>query len=303
MFMAYYVAYFIIPGLFAKKKYLWFILLLIIGIYLISILQRILVVYVAEQVILSAPYTRESIFEILTDLKHLLVYSISFFYVTVVFLFVKYFINYIKIQQTGLMLGKAKAESDLKALRSQLNPHFLFNTLNNIYTLSLENSNKTPELIAKLAGILDHILYRCNTKLVSISSEIDLLKSYITLEKLRYDDRLKIKFTRNIENDTQIPPLILLSLTENAFKHGAGEDSGYPEIDIEVVQKNHVFIFKISNTTFKDYDTNHLDAIGLANIKKQLDLLYPNKYIFKTEKIINIFTAYLEINQKQMNES
>jgi LytS/YehU family sensor histidine kinase len=114
-------------------------------------------------------------------------------------------------------------------LKTQLNPHFLFNTLNNIYVLSLENSEKTQKSIEKLSKILDHVLFRCNTKYVSLSSEIELLENYIELEKLRYDDRLQINFNNHIEQDVKIAPLILLSLVENAFKHGAGEDSVSPK--------------------------------------------------------------------------
>lgn len=303
IFMAYYIACFIIPGLFIKKKYVLFTLFLLIGTYLYSSLLRILVIHIAEPFLRTSPFSQESIIEILTDFRQLLIYSVSFFSVSLVFLFVKFLVNYIRIKEEGLMLDKERAEAELKALRSQLHPHFLFNTLNNIYTLSLENSNKTPESIAKLAGILDHILYRCNTKFILLSSEIELLKNYISLEKLRYDDRLKINFTTSIENDTQIPPLILLSLTENAFKHGAGEDSVSPEIDIIIAQKDCQFTFKISNTIAKDYQRDNLEAIGLANIVKQLDLLYPGCYKFETEKKTNRFMAYLEINQKQANEN
>jgi LytS/YehU family sensor histidine kinase len=97
--------------------------------------------------------------------------------------------------------------------------------------------------------------------------------------------------------------LILLSLTENAFKHGAGEDSGSPEIVIDVIQKDCLFAFKISNTISKDYNSNNTEAIGLANIVKQMDLLYPGRYKFETEKKLNRFMAYLEINQEQGNEN
>lgn len=296
--MAYYIAYFIIPGFFTKKMKVWFIIFLILGTYLISALQRILVVHLAEPFLRAPPNKQESIREILTDIITLFYYSISFFSVSLVFLFVKFFVNYIKIQEEGLKLDKEKAEAELKALKSQLNPHFLFNTLNNIYTLSIENSPKTPESIEKLSGILDHILYKCNGKYVSLSSEIELLKNYIALEKLRYDDRLKVIFTVNIENDVQIPPLILLSLAENAFKHGAGEDSGSPEMTIDIIQKGCLFNFKISNTISKDYQSNNFEAIGLANIIKQLDLLYPGHYKFETEKITNRFLVCLEINQR-----
>lgn len=297
--MAYYIAYFIIPGFFKKRKKVWFLGAFLIGTYLISALQRILVVHIAEPLLRAPGNPQESIREILTDLVTLLYYSISFFSVSLIFLFVKFFVNYIRIKEDGLKLDKEKAEAELKTLRTQLHPHFLFNTLNNIYALSLENSSKTPELIAKLSEILDHMLYKCNGNYVALSGEVELLRNYITLEKLRYDDRLKVNFSNLLENDIQIPPLILLSLTENAFKHGAGEDSGSPEINIDICQKKGVFTFKISNTISKDYYSNNPKAIGLSNISKQLALLYPGCHKFETEKKNNLFTVELEINQNK----
>ncbi len=298
--MSYYLAYFVIPVFLLQKRYLPFVLFLIAGTYLISSFGRILVVYVAESFIHTPPFEQESIQEILTDIKTLFYhYIISFYSVALIFLFIKYFISYNKVKEEGLKLDKEMAEAELKALRSQLNPHFLFNTLNNIYALSLENSPKTPESIEKLSGILDHILYNCNGKSVWLSSEIELLKNYIALEKLRYDDRLKVNFITNIANDIQILPLILLSLTENAFKHGAGEDCGSPKIDIDISQKEGRFRFKISNTISRDYQGNNAQGIGLANIVKQLDLLYRGNYKFETENKNNLFTVELEINQNQ----
>lgn len=296
--MSYYLAYFIIPRFILKKKYILSIVFLLIGTYLISSLGRVLLVHVGEDFIKTGPFEKESILEILTDIRTLFYkYIISFYSVALVFLFIKYFISYNKIKEEGLKLDKEKAEAELKALKSQLNPHFLFNTLNNIYTLSIENSPKTPESIEKLSGILDHILYKCNGKYVSLSSEIELLKNYIALEKLRYDDRLKVIFTVNIENDIKIPPLILLSLTENAFKHGAGEDSGSPKIAIDIIQKGCKFTFEITNTISKDLHDNNLKSIGLTNIIKQLDLLYPGCYKLQTKKEVKKFTVCLEIDQ------
>lgn len=296
--MSYYLAYFIIPKFILKKKYILFVLFLLAGTYLISSLGRILVVHVGEKYILYRPFEPNSIVEILTDIKTLFYhYIISFYSVALVFLFIKYFISYNRIKEERLKLDKEKAEAELNALKSQLNPHFLFNTLNNIYALSLDNSPKAPESIEKLSGILDHILYKCKGKFVLLSSEIELLKNYIALEKLRYDERLKVTFITNTESDIKIPPLILLSLVENAFKHGAGEDSGSPEIDINIIQKDGLFTFEISNTISKDYQNNNPKAIGLSNIIKQLDLLYPGRCKFETEKKKNMFKVCLEINQ------
>jgi len=129
-------------------------------------------------------------------------------------------------KQKTLQIDKEKIETELNLLKAQLNPHFLFNTLNNIYVLALENSSKTAYSIEKLSEILDYILYRCTDKYSSLKAEVKMLENYIELEKLRYDDRLRVTLKKQIEKDIAIAPLILLSFVENAFKHGAGEDSG-----------------------------------------------------------------------------
>lgn len=211
-------------------------------------------------------------------------------------MFVKYFLSYKLAKENELKHNTEKVASELKTLKAQLNPHFLFNTLNNIYVLSLENSPQTPKSIEKLSSILDHVLYRCNSKFVSLESEINLLENYIDLEKLRYDERLQITFNTSIEKKGEIAPLILLSLVENAFKHGAGEDSGSPKIDISIYNSTNEFKFVISNTVAVQQDISNREAIGLKNIKKQLELIYANQFSLEVDTSNSIFTVTLIIN-------
>jgi len=202
-------------------------------------------------------------------------------------------VTFLDINRKSLSIQKEKTAAELKALKSQLNPHFLFNTLNNIYSLSLDNSPKTSESIGKLSEILDYILYRCDSKFVPLDNEIKLLENYIDLEKLRYDDRLQVTFQKQVESNVQIAPLVLLSLVENAFKHGAGEDGGSPIIYISLTAKQNLFTFVITNSLSETLTEKPKSAIGLENIKKQLDLLYPNTYQLKIEKQANLFTVTL----------
>lgn len=293
---SYFFAYYVIPNFLLKKKYVLSVLLFVIGVYVFSVLDRIMVVHVGETLVRTPPFRQEPILEILTDWKKLLAhYAPSLLLVMSVFLFVKYFIDYRKIKERDLLLSKEKSESELKVLKAQLNPHFLFNTLNNIYSLSLSNSPKTPTSIGKLSEMLDYVLYSSNTKLVLLSNEIKLIENYIELEKLRYDSRLKVVLINNVEKEINIPPLILLSLVENAFKHGAGEDSGSPEIKMEFLSLDNSFMFKISNTTPKNYVLEK-ESIGLSNVRKQLDLIYQNQYSLTIENKGNKFTVILKIN-------
>ena len=291
----YFFAYYLIPQFVFRKRYVYSLLLFIAATYIFPAMARILTVHVGEALVRARPFEQESFQEIFTDIGKLcfsylpVVYTVSF-----QFLFVKYFFDYKRTKDNELLLSKEKAEVELKTLKAQLNPHFLFNTLNNIYSLALDNSPKTPLAIGKLSEILDHILYKCNDNLMPLSGEVNLLQNYIALEKLRYDERLEVVFATDIEKDLLIPPLILLSLVENAFKHGAGEDSGSPKIAIAIKSSPRHFRAEISNTVSSDYVVRQ-ERIGLSNIRKQLDLICAGRYQMETYLSSGLFKVILAI--------
>ncbi len=272
---SYFLAYWLVPTYLFSKKYVQFIIYGLVSAYIICVFSRILMVHGAEPLFRVQPFHQEPVLEILTDWRKLIkgyffnIYSIAF-----LFLFVKLSMERVEEQS----LTKEKTAIELKMLKAQLNPHFLFNTLNNIYSLSVINSPKTSESIGKLSEILDYVLYRCDQKYVPLSGEISLLENYIALERLRYDERLEVSFTHNVSSQTRIAPLILLSIVENAFKHGAGEDAGSPKITIHLIQKEDMLTFMVFNTTTNQSQENSSGAIGLGNIKKQLELLYPKTH-------------------------
>lgn len=203
--------------------------------------------------------------------------------------------NYYKQQKKIATLLEQKKTSELNALKNQLNPHFLFNTLNNLYTLALKKSNKTPEVIAKLSEILDYMLYQCKDNFVSIHNEVILLNNYITLEKIRYGKRLDVKFTHSIDHDIKIAPLLLLTLVENAFKHGVSQEIDVATIKIEIQTQPNSITFNIENTKPKHTLIKSRKGIGLQNIKKQLELLYPNNYILNINEKEHTFSVTLKI--------
>lgn len=297
MILAYFIAYLIIPKLMTAKNYGFVIVYFLAGSYLITVFTRATGIYILEPLVRKPPFEKEPLIEILLDVPWLVEeYFIHNFTIACIFGFCKLVKEQYLAQQKTLLLEKEKTETELKVLKTQLNPHFLFNTLNNIYSLSMVSSPVTSKSIAGLSEILDHVLYRCNGTYVSLSSEINLLHNYIGLEKLRYSDRLQVDFRHQIDIDTPIAPLILLSLTENAFKHGAGEDIGHPVINIALSLENHHFKFAISNTFVKAPQQHVSDRIGLNNIRKQLDLIYGKNYDFNISADRDIFTVALTIN-------
>ncbi|PKV51075.1 histidine kinase [Aquimarina sp. MAR_2010_214] len=293
---SYSLTYILVPKFIYTKKYVRFTILMLLSAYIFSALSRVLIVHVAEPLVRIPPFTQETVAQIFLDVKFLMAhYFPSIYIAALIFLAVQFIVDISKVKQQNLLLEKEKVGAELKMLKTQLHPHFLFNTLNNIYMLSLDNSPKTPESISKLSEILDYVLYRCNTKFVSVTNEISFLENYIALEKLRYDDRLQVTFNTSLEKDIEIAPLILLPLVENAFKHGAGEDSGSPKIDISISYQDTIFTFVVANSIANSTQEGVKESIGLNNIKQQLDLIYPNGYILNIDEKESLFTVTLEL--------
>jgi len=294
---SYFLTYWVVPQFFFQKKYLVTLSGFIAGSYLICALARFLVVRVAEPLAGIAPNAFETNREILTNLSKLFyVYFFSIFSLAFVFMFIKLLKDQLDIQKRALTLEKQKAEAELKSLKTQLNPHFLFNTLNNIYSLSLSNSSVTSDSIARLSEILDYILYQCNSLTVPVSGEIALLKNYIALERLRYDERLSVKFNVEQQHDIPIAPLVLLTIVENAFKHGAGNDAGSPVIEIDLHAAINSFTFRVANSFYPKQTMVQAERIGLPNLRQQLELIYPGRHNLQITKNKNLFVVELNIN-------
>jgi two-component system LytT family sensor kinase len=193
-------------------------------------------------------------------------------------------------------LLKEKLETELKFLRNQTNPHFLFNTLNNIYALALRKSDETPGFVLKLSKLLHFMLYGSGKTSITIGDEMKILDDYIELEKIRYDNRLEIVFCREIDDEQEkIAPLLLLSFVENAFKHGASESRFKSYIHIDVKMRSGRLNFAIENTREVCDKAAHNGNIGLANAKRQIELLYTD-YTLDVEDKKELFKVNLQIN-------
>ncbi|MFI5186890.1 MAG: sensor histidine kinase [Chitinophagales bacterium] len=195
-------------------------------------------------------------------------------------------------------LSREKLEAELKFLRNQTNPHFLFNTLNNIYALARKKSEDTPIVVMKLSRLLRFMLYETQKPLIKIGEEVQMLNHYIELEKIRYNGRLAINFLKEIDDETElISPLLLLPFIENAFKHGVSESRFQSYIHIDMKLKNSVLNFNIENTKESNGDENNGENIGLNNVKRQLELMYSN-YSMQVQNVSPVFRVCLTINLK-----
>lgn len=279
---AYTLVYFQLPRWYLRKRYFAFFLSLLASLYLFGALGRIAIVYGAEP-FTRVDFTQESIQEILSDPLYLLMGYIPSVYLFTFWLIIAQTIkDRFEVRHQLEVIKKEKAQAELKLLKAQIHPHFLFNTLNNLYALSLNKSDQAPEVVAKLSDLLSYILYECNTPKVSLRKEMELIQNYMDLEQLRYGDQLDLDFQQRISNEqAQIAPLILISLIENAFKHGASKNLEYPKVHILAEQVEQHFTLSVLNSkaTSSVQDANDANkGLGLANLRRQLDLIYPKRY-------------------------
>ena len=185
-------------------------------------------------------------------------------------------------QQERQQLKSEKLEAELKYLKAQLHPHFLFNTLNNLYSLTITNSKKAPEIVYKLSQLMSYMLYDSNKPLVPLQKEIEYIENYITLEKIRYEDRLDVSLNvLTATDDIEIAPLLILPFVENCFKHGFGNDIGKVWVYIDILVNNTQLIIKVENSKSKDKTDGAVavkSGIGLFNVHKRLELIYKDNY-------------------------
>lgn len=206
-------------------------------------------------------------------------------------------ISFYRERQQLLELHEKKREAELHALKNQLNPHFLFNTLNSLYLLALKKSDQTVRVIENLSHILDYMLYRCDKKYVRLKDELLLINKYIELEQIRYGKRVNVTFDESITGQEEIAPLLFLTFVENAFKHGVAQEMHTATIQIQVENENNQLFFRLKNTKPNvSVAESGRRNLGLSNVKKQLELLYPNKHRLNITERSNTYLTELQLS-------
>lgn len=194
-------------------------------------------------------------------------------------------------------LTRENYQSELQLLKAQIHPHFLFNTLNNLYALTLRQSDQAPEVVERLAGLLQFVVEQGNAPQVELRAEVALLRNYIALEQLRYGPRLMLDFrAENLPATGQIAPLLLLPLVENAFKHGSAEQLGQAHIRIALAVEGQAFSCRIENSKNPTAPAaTGAAGIGLRNVRQRLQLLYPHRHRLDIEAGDEWFTVRLAL--------
>ncbi|RYF87940.1 MAG: hypothetical protein EOO03_09535 [Chitinophagaceae bacterium] len=284
------IIYIFIPKLLLKKKYVWFLASIlcwaIAGLFFHALYRQY--VFIPAQELMGYQKIHQRIWEPST----FLCMCTSAGELSILVLFKHWVIK----QQDWMQAQKDKISAELQLLKAQVHPHFLFNTLNNIYSFSLQQSPKTPGMVLKLSSLLSYMLYDCKAEEVLLEKELEIMKNYIELEKERYGEKIDVSI--NIEGEIQdrfISPLLLLPFLENAFKHGTSEQLEKPWLSFDLAVRRDILRCKIVNSK-NDVVPVSSQGIGIDNIKKRLQFLYPGRHQLKFSDEGNFFVVSLELH-------
>ncbi len=195
-------------------------------------------------------------------------------------------------------LQSEKTKAELALLKNQINPHFFFNTLNNLYALTINNSKEAPEVILKLSDVMRYTIYQGKNDTVTLESEVEYLKNYLALHDIRYQKNVTIDFVQNIEENSLVAPLIFIILLENAIKHGVESLRNNAYISMSLTSKNDTIDFDIKNNFERNDVTKEEGGLGLENLKRRLELLYPEKHNLEISEKDSVFKVHLKIDVK-----
>jgi len=285
--------YLLIPFFLAKEKYVSFGVLFVVNLLLFTQLNAWL-------------------FTSFIDVVFPEYYFVSYHENTTLFLIFSVFLvatTLVRLSENWIRLNKVKndvlknenieIQNQLTSLKSQINPHFLFNSLNVLYSLSLDKKKETPSAILQLSHILRYVLYDTDRKHISLDKEIELIHQYLAFQKFRTHDASIVSFEADVDDGThKIQPMLLLPLIENSFKHGIKGEIENTFINIKMTKNNNEFLFYIENNVSQgpSIEDKEYSGLGLKNIQQNLNLVYPNNHSFEIEKTTDTFAVSLKIN-------
>lgn len=288
----FYTVYLLIsPDLLNSKK-IWKNIVTVLGVLAFFVMLRLVVMIMVDVYLGGFAYQ-----EIKLRFYHVVVEAVNTITFTTMALLIKFMIDWFRAQkQKTDLIAKSRA-SELALLRFQVNPHFLFNTLNNLYSLVYKKSDEAPSVVMKLSEIMRYMLYDANTEKVMLKKEVDYLVSFIELNELRLKEGKITSFTISGDLSNQlIPPMLLIPFVENAFKHGS-KKAGSPAILVRLELKGKVLEFDVVNYIDPGLSANKDDTggIGLENVRKRLDMLYPGNHELLVEHESGTYHVNLKI--------
>jgi two-component system LytT family sensor kinase len=304
LLFSYFNNFFLVPRYLNKRRYGLYLALAFAWLVIYSFSYSVFIQWIAHSrpsikiyeivlfsVFLKAQWSMHAIK--VTSIGYLFVYGLWLFIMTMAW----YMQDHARLKKAMMQAQQKQTETELSFLKAQINPHFLFNTLNNLYALALRKSDSSPDAILKLSSILRYLLYASNTPTVSFEKEKEIMQAYIDIESLRLDRTDQLQFVITADKPYQIPPLLWLPVLENIFKHGTRT----------IAEDNYVsFNFEIKNDVLSIYSKNkekmlgkidtEQGGIGLENLEKRLALLYAGKYSFSTQRTDDYYISSVKID-------
>ncbi len=291
MILVYVNIYFLFPRFILKRKYVSYLISFTLTLCVFYIVRTELIYYFINENVWPESNTPQKAY----SFNHIIIVFLTGIYDVALVTTIKLTADWVFEKKRTEQLQKAQFRSELNFLKAQIQPHFFFNTLNNLYALAVEKSDKAPEVILKLSEIMQYILYEVKEPKISLLKEINYIYSYLELEKLRFGNAVKseLNINGNID-DVIVPPLLFLPFIENCFKHGA-KDNEDLKVNIVFKKNENGILFCVENTfaTLANVDVKH--GIGIENVKRRLQLLYPNEFILKTNIVENKYVVELTI--------
>lgn len=264
--------YHLIPNLLLKNKKKKFFAFAFVTIVMFFYIQLLLTLFLAVRQLADG-------YRLFPEMLDIVMLFFNLFFVVFIAIAIKFYKRWNEKDFQEQKVQKEKVEAELQMLKTQINPHFLFNTLNSIYVLAMKQSEQTANTVMKLSDILDYILYRIDTPKIDISNEKNIIKNYIDLEKIRFTNRVDIDFKTDLKSkDIQIPPMLIIPFIENAFKHGVAKSMERSWIKISIVETSEALNIVVANSITQNNLGSKTGGIGLTNVKKRLNILYGEKY-------------------------
>ncbi|MTI89537.1 MAG: sensor histidine kinase [Balneolaceae bacterium] len=299
MAATYFILYYVLPRYFLKKRYVATAVLSVAAIIIASLLQFVLDLFISSDLLHSLK--RGGATFLLTKVMKI---TLGVYPVVAFAAFVKLAKHWYEKENQAQELKHQKLEAELNFLKGQIHPHFLFNTLNNLYALTLKKSESAPEVVLKLSELLSFMLYECNSRTVALDKEMKLIENYISLEKIRYDERLTVHYSKEGDiSGNEIPPMLLLPFVENAFKHGASDMLEEVVVEIKLSVEKSTLDFTVENTkTDGEYaeEMEYQKGIGLQNVRRRLELLYDGGYHLDIEDSDKLYRINLQLQLDQL---
>ena len=291
--IVYFNVYYLLPRYFLTGKYNMYFMSLIVVLAGVVLIKRLLIYEVVYPATCPVSYEAEAL---ITFSNFFLMLS-SEVYLIGLTAAIKMSVDWAKNIQTTKTLEQEKLEAELGLLKAQIQPHFFFNTLNNLYALTLKKSEQAPGVVQKLSELMSYLLYDCDTELVALQDEVKLIHNYADLEKLRYGKRLQLSIDiRGAIHDRQIPPYIILPFVENAFKHGQAKLAPvHIHIVLAVEQEQLVLLVKNPVADMREKSLCTKGGIGLKNVQRRLELLYATNYSLEVQQESEAFSLSLRI--------